>query len=333
VAKREEQRVKFFRSSQPKKSGYRLFFATDLHASDVCFRKFLAAASVYEADAIVMGGDMTGKAIVPIRANGRGRYTLEFQGEYSEVEEADLPAVQAQITFNGFYPWIAESAEVDRAAEDGRYQAILFEEMMEQQARAWAALAAERLPDGPRCFISPGNDDLYVVDEVLRSSERIEFPDQKVLDVGPITMVSVGQSNVTPWRTERELEEPELAATIDALAQPVADGRPLVFNFHVPPAESGLDTVNLLDPSYRPVVQHGAITQTSAGSTAVREAIARYEPVVSLHGHIHEGKGLYRLGPTRCFNPGCDYSAGILQGVIIDFTDDGRYRYHAFTAG
>ncbi len=316
-----------------KKRGYRVYYATDLHGSDVCFRKFLAAGRVFDADAIVMGGDMTGKAIVPIRALSRGRYSAEFQGEQLEVDEEGLVRLKQRVNFNGFYPWVAEEAEIQEAEGDAEYQGRLFENFMIDQAGRWTKLAAERLDDKLRCFISPGNDDLPVIDEVLATAERIEFPDKKVIEVGPLYMVSVGDSNVTPWRTPREMDEPQLLVEMDKLIEPYADGRPLLFNFHVPPHDSGLDICNALDPSYRPVVQRGMITQTAAGSTAVRTAIERYEPVVTVHGHIHEGRGLYRLGPTRCFNPGCDYSAGILQGLVVDFAESGQYLEHTFTAG
>lgn len=323
------------RSTKPaaKKSGYRIFYATDLHGSDSCFRKFLAAGRVFEADTIIMGGDMTGKAIAAIRALGRGRYQSDFQGERTETDSEGLEHLKRRITFNGFYPWVAEDADIRRAEEDKDYVASLFEGFMVDQATRWTVLAADRLEDRPRCFISPGNDDLHVVDEILRSAERIEFPDKKVIEVGPLHMISVGDSNVTPWRTPRELDEPDLLTEIEALIEPYADGRPLLFNFHVPPHESGLDIVNALDPSYRPVVEHGMITQTAAGSTAVRTAIERYEPVVSMHGHIHEGRGLYRYGNSRCFNPGSDYSAGILMGLVVDFDDAGHYLHHTFTSG
>lgn len=324
------------RSSQKtaiKKSGYRIFYATDLHGSDPCFRKFLAAGRVFDADAIIMGGDMTGKAIAAIRDLGRGRFQSEFQGEKVEVDAEGLEHLKKRIIFNGFYPWVARDAEIQRAEHDGEFVADLFEGFMADQARRWTALAADRVEDRRRCFISPGNDDLPVVDAILAGAEGIEFPDKKVLEVGPLAMVSVGDSNVTPWRTPRELGESELLTEMEELIEPYTGGRPLLFNFHVPPHESGLDTVNALDPSYRPVVEHGMITQTAAGSTAVRTAVERYEPVVTLHGHIHEGRGLYRCGNSRCFNPGSDYSAGVLMGLVVDFDDAGGYLHHTFTAG
>ncbi len=316
-----------------KKRGYRIYYATDLHGSDVCFRKFLAAGRVFEADAIIMGGDMTGKAIVPIEKLSKGRYRANFQGEEVVVDDDSLSYLTDRVTFNGFYPWIAEESEISRGEEDEAFQQRLFEDFMVDQAKRWTNLAADRLDDKLRCFISPGNDDFLVIDDILKGAERIEFPDKKVIEVGPLSMVSLGDSNETPWRTPREMDEAQLLKEIELLVEPIDDGRPILFNFHVPPFDSGLDIVNALDPSYRPVVERGMITQTAAGSTAVRTAVERYEPVATLHGHIHEGRGLYRMGPSRCFNPGCDYSAGILQGLVIDFSESGEYLNHTFTAG
>ena len=47
----------------------KIFFATDIHGSEVCWRKFLNAAAFYKADLVVLGGDVTGKAMVPIVAH------------------------------------------------------------------------------------------------------------------------------------------------------------------------------------------------------------------------------------------------------------------------
>ncbi|MCL6544390.1 MAG: nickel-dependent hydrogenase large subunit, partial [Bryobacteraceae bacterium] len=44
----------------------RIFFSTDIHGSDVCFRKFLSCAKHLQADALILGGDLTGKMVVPI---------------------------------------------------------------------------------------------------------------------------------------------------------------------------------------------------------------------------------------------------------------------------
>jgi Icc-related predicted phosphoesterase len=51
----------------------------------------------------------------------------------------------------------------------------------------------------------------------------------------------------------------------------------------------------------------------------VRDAILEYQPMLSLHGHIHESRGTQKLGRTLAINPGSAYNDWSLQGVIVDF--------------
>ena len=68
------------------------------------------------------------------------------------------------------------------------------------------------------------------------------------------------------------------------------------------------------------------------GATSVRKAIEEYQPLLGLHGHIHESRGVARLGRTICINPGSRYNEGILQGVIIDL-EGNCVRNYQLTAG
>jgi Icc-related predicted phosphoesterase len=312
---------------------YRYFFATDVHGSDRCFRKFLAAASVYDAQALILGGDVAGKGIVPIAELRDGRYSFQLHGVEGVVERAELDEAKRRINFNGLYPRVCTVDERTRMAEEPGYLAQLFEQIIVEQVAGWCELAAERLPPDVRLVITPGNDDPRAIDAVLASAERVEFTEAKVAEIGPVWLASLGNTNHTPWNTEREFEEEELARQIDEMVRPFADGRPLMFNFHCPPFASGLDTVAQLDEDFKPVVQHGVAVEVAVGSTAVRDAISEYGPVVGLHGHIHECQGAQWIGETLCLNPGSDYSSGVLKGVIVDVDAEGAYNYHLFTNG
>ena len=312
---------------------YRIYFATDIHGSDRCFRKFLAAATVYEADAIVLGGDIVGKAIVPIARLAAGRYRAYFQGQEHKCTEAELNDLKRRINFNGLYPWVAEERDVARLREDPEFGREIFKDVMVTQVQEWCELAAERLVHDVPCIITPGNDDPFVIDEVLRDSERIGSPEAEVVALGPVWLGSLGSTNRTPWATDREYDEPELAGQIDRMLSPVADGRPLVLNFHCPPFDSGLDQVAELDADFRPITKGGEIVYVPVGSVAVRDAITRFKPVAGLHGHIHESPGVRRIGKTVCINPGSEYSAGILRGVLLDVTATGEYHDHLLTSG
>jgi uncharacterized protein len=318
---------------RPRQPAYRIFFATDIHGSDRCFRKFLAAASAYRADALVLGGDIAGKALVPIERVGAGRYEVVLHGEARMVGTDELDELAATINFNGFYPRVVEPAETERLREDQAFGEEVFREMICAQVEAWCALAAERLAPDVRCVITPGNDDPLPVDDVLHAAERIECPEREILELGPFSLASLGNTNPTPWDTEREFSEEELAGQIDEMLAGCPDRRALVFNFHCPPYGSRLDTAIELDPELRPVMRHGAPVEIPVGSTAVRDAIDRFVPTVALHGHIHESQGVQHIGSSVCLNPGSDYASGVLKGAIVDFDEEGGYVNHLFTSG
>lgn len=327
----EKPRRRLFgrRAGQP----FRLFFATDVHGSDRCFRKFLAAASVYEANVLILGGDVAGKAMVPIVPMGSDTYSFSLQGQQQTVGAADLDAAKERMNFNGFYPRVTEPDEVDRMMEDPKYVADLFEAAIAEQITAWCELAAERLPDDVRCIITPGNDDPRVIDSVLERASKVECSELATIEVGPVWLSSLGNTNRTPWDTEREFEEDELDRQIRAMVDPYTTRGPLMFNFHCPPYDSRLDIAQKLDADLRPVVSHGTPIEVPVGSTAVRAAIERYQPVVAVHGHIHESVGVAQIGRTWCFNPGSEYASGVLKGLIIDLDENGDLRSHLFTNG
>jgi uncharacterized protein len=311
----------------------RVYFSTDIHGSDRCFRKFLAAAKAYEADVLLMGGDVVGKAMVPIEKDVDGKYRFTLFGEHKVVDAAGLEEAKATINFNGFYPLIASREELTRLNEDPAARHERFLRLICEQMEAWEQLICDRVADDVRVILTPGNDDPHIVDEVFGRSERVDFTEGQTVEVGPVWLASLGNTNRTPWDTEREFDEDELAVQIDRMVGRYSDGRPLAFNFHCPPYDSGLDKVAQLDKDFRPVTRNNAIVEIPAGSTAVREAILKYQPTVGLHGHIHECQAMRKIGATACFNPGSDYSAGVLKGLIVDLDDSGQLVGHLFTAG
>ena len=102
---------------------------------------------------------------------------------------------------------------------------------------------------------------------------------------------------------------------------------------HVPPYDSGIDSAPELDENMRPKLGPGGqVMITPVGSTAVRKAIESYQPMLSLHGHVHEARGFVKIGKTLCLNPGSEYLEGILRGVLIQI-DKGKVRDFIFTSG
>jgi Icc-related predicted phosphoesterase len=315
----------------------RIFFATDLHGSEACFRKLLAAARVYAVDALVMGGDLTGKALRPlVRADGGYRAGIGGDGG-TFIDEAAAAAYARRAADAGTYCVTVDPAEAERLADPAFVDTLLTAEAARRVAE-WVALAQERLSGtGVQLFISAGNDD---PPEVLAAAaqadgEHVVYCDGRVVRVRDrVELLSFGFSNTTPWRTPREVSETELREHIEAMiAQADAPGAG-IFNLHVPPVASGLDRCPQLDASTDPprVVRIGGeVVMGDAGSSAVRQALEAHQPLVGLHGHIHESRGAAKIGSTLALNPGSDYHDGVLRGVIVAL-DEHRV-VHQFTAG
>ena len=315
-----------------KKRELRIYFATDVHGSEVCFRKFLAAAKVYQADVIILGGDFAGKAIVPVLTED-GMLRARAGGEDVTVPESQWDRLAADLGKAGLYPVRMDDAELTRLARDGAALDRLFRTEITAQMQRWCDLAAERLDPGVRCIITPGNDDPVDADPVLAAHPRVECPELELCDLGPVTMASLGVVPTTPWNTERECSEDELAKQIDEMLGRLPEGRPLILNLHCPPYASGLDDAPELDNTLKPVIRGGRPSIIPVGSHAVREAIRRYQPVVGLHGHIHESRGAQKIGRTLCVNPGSDYSSGVLRGAVVDIAQDGSCLDFLLTTG
>jgi len=294
----------------------RLFFATDLHGSEVCWRKFLNAARFYDAGVLVCGGDLTGKAIVPM-VEADGGYDFALAGAREHVGAGAAPEVEARIRRRGYYPVRMSADEVVELGRDPARVRDLFTRQMCATVERWLAIAEEKLAGtGVRCFLCPGNDDELAVDEVVRASRLVEHAEGRVLDVAGFEMISTGWANPTPWNTHREEPEDDLGRRIEAMAAGLRDPARAIFNIHVPPFGSKLDEAPALDDQLRP--KHGGRSMRPVGSTAVREAIARHQPMLSLHGHIHESKGASRLGRTLAINPGSSYEEGVLMAAIVE---------------
>ncbi|MGV1049799.1 MAG: metallophosphoesterase family protein [Solirubrobacterales bacterium] len=315
----------------------RLYFVSDIHGSQTCWLKFLGSAKFYEADTIVVGGDITGKFVVPIVTEPNGKITAVFNGLKRRVDDdAQLAQLKKQIAGSGSY-WFETSREehAEYETDPARLDA-LFHRLVLERAEGWVALADERLAGSPvRCIVNCGNDDFFEIDDVLEASTAIDVPEGRVLELGSgLEMIGVGYANLTPWNCPRDLPEPELAAHIDAAATQLSDPERAIFNVHVPPYGSELDTAPRLTEDLQLVVTpSGEPELIAAGSTAVREAIERYRPLLGLHGHIHESKGLRHIGRTLVANPGSEYQEGMLHGVLVDFDQSGAVKHAELVTG
>lgn len=295
----------------------KIFFATDIHGSEICWKKFLNSAAFYKADLVILGGDITGKVMVPITAY-QGYWEVTVAGELHRLEtEEELAAVEAQIRNRGYYPFVVSRDELLALSdEDGSVDRRFAAEMSSTLDR-WLDMADGKLGGGKiPCILNGGNDDMFEIDEVLESSPCVNFAEGKVIDLDGFSLVSLGYTNPTPWNTFRELPEDRLAERIEGIVSQVPDMGRAIFNFHAPPYGSGLDEAPALDASLK--LLHGGATMKPVGSTAVADVISREQPMLSVHGHIHEGRGVTRIGRTLTINPGSSYADGVLQGAVID---------------
>ena len=311
----------------------RILFATDLHGSSKCFRKFINAAPIYRADVLVLGGDVAGKAIQTIVREPGGRWRCRFMGADYRVEEGpDLEALERLIEDHGYYPHRAEPGEVE-ALEAGGFES-LFAGLMEKRLTAWLELADERLrPTGVPLFLMLGNDDPVSLRSLLDAAPWGTHAEGRVVNLDERhEMMSWGYSNITPWHSHREQTEEQLAAALGKMAASLVDPERAIVNVHVPPFGTQLDDAPVLDPHLRVVQVMGQVKFGPVGSTAVRDFLLERQPLLGLHGHIHESAGIRRLGRTIAINPGSDYATGALHGALVTLKD-GRVAAHQLVRG
>jgi Icc-related predicted phosphoesterase len=310
-------------------SEFKLFFATDIHGSDVCWKKFINAAKFFECQVLVMGGDMTGKMLVPIVDIGGGRYRVLLAGSDRVVRQDEVESLRKLISDSGYYPYDTTPDEIAALQADRGAVDRLFQARMTETLERWLQIAEDRLAGTDvRVLLGPANDDPPFIDAILARGGRVENPEGRVVEL-PLDwrMISCGWSNPTPWDSPRELPEDELETRIEAEIGRLDTTDRAIFNLHVPPKDSQLDKAALLRPDLSPVTEGGAPVLAGVGSSAVRAAIQRHQPPLALHGHIHESRGTVKIGRTLCINPGSEYGDGILRGAIVTLTERGISRH------
>ncbi len=312
----------------------RIFYVSDLHGSASCFRKFVNGASVYGSDVLILGGDVAGKAIQPLTRAAAGRYTCHFHGrDYDVAPGSGLEELERVIADQGLYAYRADPGEMDQRAAAGTIDA-LFLTLMKERLAGWTQLADERLrPLGKQVFWMLGNDDPPELGEVLDSAPWGVNVDDRVVPLDDDhELVSLGYSNITPWRSPREMTEARLGEMLDKLRSQVKEPERAILNLHVPPYDSGIDSAPMLDENLQVQTALGQVKFAPAGSTAVRALIESMQPLLGLHGHIHEAHGFRKIGRTLVINPGSDYGTGSLDGVLVTLERD-RVKAHQFVRG
>jgi Icc-related predicted phosphoesterase len=282
----------------------RIFFATDIHGSEKCFRKFLNAGKAYNANVLILGGDLSGKILVPLVDVG-GSFEGFFLGAKHLIKRNELQDTEKKLRDFGMYPVRVSQREYEELNDNKEKRLELFKELINARLREWLELAATRLKGtGISLYITGGNDDFPEIENILNSSSYAIGAEGRVLDIGGgYSMLSSGYSNQTPWNCPRDISDEELGKKIEEMANTVADFSRCIFNLHVPPYGTPLDKAPLLDKDLKPAMNPtGGYVMTSVGSKAVRMAIESYQPILALHGHIHESRAYVKLGRTLCLN-------------------------------
>jgi Icc-related predicted phosphoesterase len=304
----------------------RLMYVADIHGSETVWRKWINAQSMYEIDVSILAGDLSGKVIVPIVKQEDGSYICRHEGRVDKASDTgELEAITSRLKTRGIYPYLTTQEEVDALKANPDKVEVLFQQVINDELDRLLTLTEKIIQDDKTVVVCPGNDDIKEMDKTIERHQKIINPLGKVvrLPMG-YEMISMDYSNPTPWKTPRECSEDELWKKLEALP-PMTSGnwKKIICNFHCPPYGTRLDLAPKLDKTLRPVYNLGIPEFINVGSTSIRKFLEKYQPILSLHGHIHESTGTENIGETMAMNPGSEYTAGILKGVIVELNESG----------
>ena len=313
----------------------RILFATDVHGSDPVWKKFIRGADRYKTNVLIIGGDITGKNVVAVTEHPEGTFSAEFQEQKHIMKnKEELAHFEDKVRTTGTYLYIGPPSEMVELAADKARAEKIFSELVLQRLKEWVEFADKNATTP--IYVNAGNDDEAGVDDILGASKKIVQPEDKVIYIdSKHEMISGGFANITPWHCPRDLTEEEIATRLEKKIQLLRNPKTAIFNLHCPPINSGLDTCPKLDTSVdppKPFYDAGGVVLFGAGSTSVRAAIEKYQPMLGLHGHIHESKNVAKIGKTVCINPGSEYGEGVLRGALVNLDDSG-FKSYQFVAG
>ncbi|MEM1676420.1 MAG: metallophosphoesterase [Nitrososphaerota archaeon] len=312
-------------------SSFKILFVADIHNSELVFRKFLSIPQHHEVDVMILSGDLTGKAIVPIIDIGEGNYQYTFRGRTNIVKGLEnLEKAKNELKNCGVYPYVCSRGEVEELKKDPEKVNRLFSTLITENIERWVVMIEERIQKDKQVIVMPGNDDILDIDPILKRSVRDIYPLGKLVEL-PLGygMISLDYVNPTPWNTPREAEEDKLWKMLEGTVNLVdRDWNKIICCFHPPPYNTVIDVAPKLDKNLKPVYRFGEIEKENVGSKSVRKFIEKYKPLIGLHGHIHESAGYDKIGKTIVFNPGSEHSSGILKGLILELDKEGLRNWY-----
>jgi len=290
-----------------------------MHGSGGAWKKFLNASAMLKVNVAICGGDLTGKMIVPIIERSDGKYTYYLFKETHTIDSNELEKAFKDIRGIGYYPYQVSESEYEEMRQNPAKVDEVFANVMTTTLKNWFDIVRQKVPNETQVIVCPGNDDRTLVDDVIKEHKDVINAEGKVINIDELhEMVSTGWVNPSPWKTAREEDDDKLEVRLEKYISQVKDVKSAIFNFHAPPFESKLDEAPLLDKDLNPIIQSGSVVMVPVGSKAVRKMIEKYQPLLGLHGHIHEASGSLKIGKTYCVNPGSEYAEGILRAFLIE---------------
>jgi len=309
----------------------RIFFSVDVHGSTVVWRKWIKAASVYKANVLILAGDLTGKVMVPIVRHSDGTWTARYFGRrWVMRSEAEVRDFEERLEGAGAYYVRVSERELEELKGNPRLVEKVMNEKIAERLRLWLEMLVNNIDTRSiTTIVMPGNDDDLFIDEIIREFEDrgVIYPLDKVIEIEGHEVISSPYVNPTPWSTPREMDEKSLEKHLEKLVSQLGNPGNSIFNLHCPPYNTNLDLAPKLTRDLRPVVIAGQVIYEHVGSKAVRRVIEKYQPLIGLHGHIHESGGMDRIGKTVVVNPGSEYSEGVLRGFIVELERDRLLNY------
>jgi Icc-related predicted phosphoesterase len=303
----------------------RIFFAADVHGSENVWRKWLSVPTFYQADILIMAGDLTGKTVIPIIKTNGSYVTKAFGQEFKANNEKELETIKEKLLLGGSYPYVCTRKEVDEMKKSQDKVDEVFKHIVVDNIKRWLTLVEEKVPRNVKVVVMPGNDDFFEIDEPIKNNRRVIYPLGKAVNLCfDYEMISLDYTNPTPWNSPRECPEEELAKKLEDAAELVkVEWSRVICNFHCPPYSTKLDQAPKLDKNLRPIFKLGSPEMVNVGSKAILNFIEKNQPLLGLHGHIHESAGAQHIGKTLILNPGSEYGEGILKGMMLELDESG----------
>lgn len=305
-------------------SNVRIVFASDFHGNEQVWRKFLNSAKIFKANWLIMGGDLTGKILTPIVLQPDGTYKADFLDKTHTIQAANLEDFRKLVKDHCYIPYVCDQKqyeELEHASQEKVEE--IFARLECETMREWLDLIPKRVEKDVKVLVHPGNDDKFELDQVIKSSPYCMFAEESVVSLdSQHEAACLGWSNPTPWNSPRECSEEELMAKLEKMVSQVHNMKNALFCLHCPPFESQIDNAPLLDKDFKPVMEGGRPVYIPVGSKSVRAIIEKCQPLLGLHGHIHECRGWMKIGRTQCMNPGSEYTEGILSAYLIEIQDE-----------